>query len=116
MNEEGKVTKEGNEANLWADVTPEMMSDEELDGNICIRHQPSYRSHPLNRPSTHPQLERRLGSPIPSGMKRWTVKKVATTNEINEGATSNTNEDTAAAEMREVEIETSDSDAMSDEY
>ena len=36
--------KEGRESVLWADVTPEMMSDEERDEEIYVRHPPSYRS------------------------------------------------------------------------
>ena len=92
------MTKGGKETNLWAQVTPEMMSDEESDGNVYIRHQPSYRSNGLNafikkldlrleadgsnrggRGSAHPRLERRLGSPreknIPVLAKKWTIRK-----------------------------------------
>ena len=85
--------KEGKEAQWWADVTPEMMSDEELDGNVYIRHQSSYRSDSLNTfikkldvrlnsagtSSSHPRTERRLGSPqdkaIPKLAKKWIIKK-----------------------------------------
>jgi hypothetical protein len=90
------VTK-GKETNLWAQVTPEMMSDEELEGNVYVRHQPSYRSDGLhafikkldsrletdnsNRwgRGAHPRLERRLGSPreirAPELAKKWTIRK-----------------------------------------
>ena len=37
------------EGELWADVTPDMMSEEEKDGDVYIRHQPSYRSNTLNK-------------------------------------------------------------------
>lgn len=85
----------GNETKLWAEVTPEMMSDEEFepDEKLYVRHQPSYRSDKLTKfikkldlrldsenKGTHPRLQRRLGSPrekpTPTCTKRWTVKKV----------------------------------------
>ena len=39
--------KEGKEATMWAEVTPEMMSEEEFveEENIYSRHPPSYRSN-----------------------------------------------------------------------
>ena len=89
----GKVLKDGKEAELWSEVSPEMMSDEEREGEGYVRHQPHYRSLSLNSfikkldsrlDSTkgmekHPRLNRRLGSPhekhIPEGCKKWIVKK-----------------------------------------
>ena len=71
------MVKEGREVSLWADVTPDMMSEEEQDGEVYVRHAPSYRSNALNRfiskldhrldtdlPKTsHPRLDCRVGSP-----------------------------------------------------
>ena len=42
------MTKRGKEADLWAQVQPDMMSDEELVGDVYVRHPPSYRSASLN--------------------------------------------------------------------
>ena len=41
-----KVVKEGKEAKMWAEVTPEMMTEEEFveEKNIYLCHPPSYRS------------------------------------------------------------------------
>ena len=85
------MVKEGKEATLWADVIPEMMSDEEREEDYYTRHPPSYRSDVLERFITkldarldqekgaHPRLERRPGSPkdkpVPSRFKKWTVRK-----------------------------------------
>ena len=85
----GKVVKEGKETSLWLDVKPEMMSEEEKDGEVYIRHAPSYRSDSLNRfickldhrleTGKHPRMDRRLGSPrdkpVPAGCKKWIVKR-----------------------------------------
>lgn len=72
------MTKDGKETDLWAEVTPEMMSDEDREGSVYIRHQPAYRSDVLNafikkldsrldsrgsNGGAHPRLQRRLGSP-----------------------------------------------------
>ena len=61
------------EGELWADVTPDMMSEEEKDGDVYIRHQPS------------PRLLRTLGSPhkqhVPLKCKKWTVKKTTSGHE-----------------------------------
>ena len=73
------MTKAGKEAKLWADITLEMMSDEELDANGKVyytRRPPSYRSDMLNKfiakldsrlckqsVASHPRMERILGSP-----------------------------------------------------
>lgn len=88
------MTKDGKETDLWAEVTPEMMSDEELEGGVYVRHQPSHRSDTLNafikkldsrldarcnNSKVHPRSQRRLGSPrdkpIPKLTKRWVIKK-----------------------------------------
>ena len=84
------MVKEGKESELWADVTPNMMSEEEKDGDFYIRHQPSYRSNTLNKfikkldqrleadinRKKHPCLLRTLGSPhkqhVPLKCKKWT--------------------------------------------
>lgn len=81
-----KATSE-KEKKYWSDVTPDMMSDEEKDGNTYIRHPPSYRSERLNRfiqscldsaPSRHARHARVLGSPVekqtPARAKRWMLK------------------------------------------
>lgn len=68
-----------------------MMSEEELDEGVYVRHQPSYRSEALQRfinkldarldaeKGTHPRLERRLGSPheksAPVVTNSWVIKK-----------------------------------------
>ena len=85
--------KEGR-SELRADVAPEIMSEEEKDGEVYIRHPPAYRSNSLNRfiskldhrldadidnKNKHPRTDRRLGSPrnipIPARCKKWMVKK-----------------------------------------
>ena len=83
--------KNAKEAERWKQLTPDMMSDEELQGDIYIRHPPSYRSDILSKfvakldsraakskDSAHPRVMRRLGSPaeiaIPSNCKKWMVK------------------------------------------
>ena len=84
-----KATSE-KEKKYWSDVTPDMMSDEEKDGNTYIRHPPSYRSERLSRfierldsrldrtPSRHARHARVLGSPIekqaPARAKSWMLK------------------------------------------
>ena len=83
------MCKEGREAELWADVFPEMMSDEDKEGEVYVRHQPSYRSKALNTfisklderldssKDRHPRVARRLGSPhkkpAPEGCKKDSV-------------------------------------------
>ena len=83
--------KKGREVELWEDVTPEMMSEEEEDGEGYVRHPPSYRSEGLTkfitkldqrldmRQSKHPRVARRLDSPLekplPHMYKKWVVKK-----------------------------------------
>lgn len=75
-------------------VTPDMMSDEEEDGAVYIRHPPSYRSDALSSfivkldsrleaeggGTAHPRTERRLGSPrqktAPPLAAKWTIRKV----------------------------------------
>ena len=44
----GRVVKDGKEAQLWSEVSPEMMSDEEREGEGYVCHQPHYRSRSLN--------------------------------------------------------------------
>ena len=60
------------EQDYWKDVTPDMMSDEEKQGDVFIHHQPSYRSTKfLNKldqraaakSSYQPRASRELGSP-----------------------------------------------------
>ena len=79
------------EKKYWSDVTAEMMSDEEKDGDTYVRHPPAYRSDQLNRfiekldsrlestPSRHARHARVLGSPIqklaPAGAKSWMLKE-----------------------------------------
>ena len=70
------MAKQGREKELWADVLPEMMSDEELnDDGTFIRYPPSYCSKALHKfinkldsrlasmPSIHPRGTRQEGSP-----------------------------------------------------
>lgn len=84
------MLKSGREKELWQDVTPDMMSDEEQIGENYVRHQPSYRSDALNKfitkldnrgdkkMSAHPRTKRTMGSPRklcpPSHARKWTVK------------------------------------------
>ena len=88
---------------MWADISPDMMSDEEFDDKqrIYIRHPPSYRSTILNKfvakldlrvrtqyKGIHPRMERKLGSPIekplPKLLKHWAKKGSTTEKEIEE--------------------------------
>ena len=62
---------------LWAEVTPDLMSEEEKEGDVYVRHPPSHRSDSSNKfikkldqqldskmdRKRHPRLRRRLGSP-----------------------------------------------------
>ena len=43
------MVKEGRKAELWADVTSEMTSEEEKVGEMYVRHPTSYRSQSLDR-------------------------------------------------------------------
>lgn len=77
------------EIKYWKQVTPDMMSDEEKQGDIFIRHQPSYRSDKLSiflskldnrfeKKSSHqPRVKRQMGSPaqkdIPMFAKNWMI-------------------------------------------
>ena len=77
------------EAKNWKFITPEMMSEEEEDGDSFIRHRPSWRSSTLNRfleklenryKSKHPKSlakPRTYGDPVqkipPSGAPLWMV-------------------------------------------
>ena len=74
----------------WAEVTADMISDEENVGDKYILYPPSYRSERLTRfihkldsrleitPSRHARYSRVLGSPvhknIPSKAKKWMMK------------------------------------------
>ena len=85
------MCKAGREVELWADVYPEMMSDEEKEGEEYVRHQPMYRSKALSSfisnlderldsaKDKHPCVTRKLGSPrekpLPEGCKKWLIKK-----------------------------------------
>ena len=78
------------EKKYWADVTADMMSDEEKMGDSYVRHPPDYRSERLNRfiqklderlgstPSSHARHTRVLGSPvekrIPANAKAWMLR------------------------------------------
>ena len=86
--------KEGKEAKMWAEVTPEMMLEEfGEEENVYLCHPPSHRSGVLNKfierldmrvESTiirfNPRIERRLESPktvtMPKFAKPWTIKKL----------------------------------------
>lgn len=59
----GKMVKEGREASLWAEVTPDMMSKEEQDGEVYVRHAPSYHLNALNRFIS--TLDHRLDTDLP---------------------------------------------------
>ena len=85
------MVKEGKEASLWLDVTPDTMSEEERNEleNVVIRHAPAYRSDVLDRfIDSHVESESKgiypwiVGldlhmheKPIPAGYKKWIVKK-----------------------------------------
>ena len=96
----GKVVKEGKEALLWAEITPNLMSE----GDVYVQHPPSHRSDLLNKfikkldqwldsridSKKHPHLGPRLGSPrdkvVPPGCKKWMIKTSrASTNAGQEG-------------------------------
>ena len=78
------------EKKYWSDITADMMSDEEKEGETYIRHPPGYRSERLNRfiqklderldsmPSRHARHSRVLGSPVekqvPAKAKAWMLK------------------------------------------
>lgn len=86
-----RVVRPGKEATYWADVTADMMSDEERVGDKYIQHTPSYRSDKLNsfiktldkragkKGKSHARFHREQGSPrkqpIPQNAKPWMVKK-----------------------------------------
>ena len=82
------------EAELWADDTPEMMSEEEMVREMYIRHPPAYQSQSLDKfiskldicldsdknKDKHPRADRKLGSPrtkpIPIRCKNWMMRSV----------------------------------------
>ncbi len=80
-----KVVKEGRETELWSQVRPEMMSEEEEENGVFVRRPPSYRSDSLN--TFIDKLEYRLENlpltnhltPIegeaPRGCKSWLLAK-----------------------------------------
>ena len=88
----------------WSEVTPDMMSDEEKDGETYFRHQPSFRSTRFNNfieklderiekmPTSHPRHTRILGSPVematPKNAKPWMIKNNAALSIPNEEYTS----------------------------
>ena len=67
----GKVVKDGKEAELWSEVSPEMMSDEEREGEGYVHHQPHYRSLSLN------SFIKKLDSTIIFKSIRPPIKKLA---------------------------------------
>ena len=83
----------GREASFWADVTADMMSDEEKVEDKYIRHPPDYRSEKfskfldkLDHRATskckhHARFKRDLGSPRikspPANAKPWMLKEEA---------------------------------------
>lgn len=108
------------EQDYWKDVTPDMMSDEEKQGDVFIRHQPSYRSTNFTKflnkldqraaaKSSHqPRASRELGSPakkpIPPMCKQWMIKPELRKgqNEIDQEPDSSASElDSSASEFDE---------------
>ena len=85
------MVRPGKEAKFWADVTADMMSDEERHGDIYVRHAPAYRSEKFNnflkklderaasKGKGHARFERQDGctieKTIPVNCKPWMVKK-----------------------------------------
>ena len=84
------------ETELWEGVTPDMMPEEEENGEVYVRHPPSYRSTNVNKfihkldsrlipKSKHPRVERMLGSPrersIPQKCKKLMLKRFHPVNE-----------------------------------
>ena len=98
-----------NEMDLWKQITPEMMSEEESDGDTFTRHQPSYRSDKLTKflsnldrrwdkkPIVQLRTKRIIGSPIkkaiPAYANKWMVKTNAESNN-NEHCEEENNHDT----------------------
>lgn len=88
-----KFVKKGKEAKFWKDITIDMMSDEEKQDNVYVRHPPSYHSDTLNTyiekldersasvTGSHAKFERKIGSPIektaPQGTRKWMLKSDA---------------------------------------
>ena len=90
---QGKEVRNEKEAKLWQMITPDMMSDEEILGDVYIRHPPTYRSDKLNKflsaldqraekshaKTAHPRIARQLGSPVtrpaPVHAKKWMTKQ-----------------------------------------
>ena len=80
------------EAQYWSDITADMMSDEEKQSDVYIRHPPLYRSSTLtkfiekldsrseakNGNNSHPRQKRQLGTsidaPVPLKAKNWMLK------------------------------------------
>ena len=82
------MVRSGKEMAVWSTITPEMMSDEEKDGDMYIRHPPSYRSQNFlcklderadkTNTKSHARFQRKKGSPRmktpPVNLKKWMKK------------------------------------------
>ena len=86
-----KVVKEGKEAKMWAEVIPEMMSEEEFveEENIYLHHPPSYRSDLLIKfikkldvrvkatiKRVHPHIERQLDLPKVLPIPKFSLQRI----------------------------------------
>jgi len=84
------MVRKGKETKFWADVTADMMSEEERVGDVYVRHPPHYRSEKLNKfirklderaskkSKSHARFSRKEGSPrklpIPKHAKQWMIQ------------------------------------------
>ena len=120
----------------WNEITPEMMSDEEMAGDKYIRHPPDYRSdlfsqfievletrsNNRSQEKNRPRIKRVLGSPVkkavPHNAKNWMVrpeyrKKDA---KVHDNKTENDEEteDDAEDSIDDHELESNESDTESE--
>ena len=82
-----RVVRPGKEAKFWADVTADIMSEEERVEDRYVRHPPSYRSNKFimmldqrggKKSSSHARFSREEGSPrklpTPRHAKPWMIQ------------------------------------------
>ena len=95
------MVRQGKETKFWADVTADMMSEEERVGDVYVRHPPHYRSEKLNKfirklderaskkTKSHARFSRKEGSPrkvqIPKHAKQWMIEAKPPQDEVESG-------------------------------
>jgi len=95
------MVRKGKETKFWADITADMMSEEEQVGDVYVRHPPHYRSEKFNKfigklderaskkSKSHARFSRKEGSPrkvpIPKHAKQWMIEAKPPQDEVESG-------------------------------